>query len=152
VTVNLDTGPLPHGLHDLIRGKYCVGHVSKVDQRRLIAVAQLRMPGASPSRCGCPPPVVTVVSATVESEPSGRETHMIDAYVLIQTEIGMMAQVAASLRQIPGVSNAVVVTGPYDVIARVTAVDMDSIGRLIVSEIQAVGGVVRTLTCQVVHL
>lgn len=77
---------------------------------------------------------------------------MIDAYVLIQTEIGMMAQVAASLRQIPGVSNAVVVTGPYDVIARVTAVDMDSIGRLIVSEIQAVGGVVRTLTCQVVHL
>ena len=51
---------------------------------------------------------------------------MIDAYILIQTEIGMMAQVAASLRQIPGVSNAVVVTGPYDVIARVTAVDMDS--------------------------
>lgn len=102
MTVNLDTGPLRHGLHDLIRGKYCVGHVSKVDQRRLIAVARLRMPGARPSRCGCPPPVVTVVdSATVESEPSGRETHMIDAYVLIQTEIGMMAEVAASLRQIP---------------------------------------------------
>ena len=77
---------------------------------------------------------------------------MVDAYVLIQTEIGKMAEVAAGVRQIPGVSNAVVVTGPYDVITRVTAIDMDSVGRLIVSELQAVDGVVRTLTCPLVHL
>jgi DNA-binding Lrp family transcriptional regulator len=77
---------------------------------------------------------------------------MIDAYVLIQTEIGVMAEVVASVRQIAGVSSAVVVTGPYDVVVRVTAVDLDSIGRLIVSEIQAVDGVVRTLTCPVVRL
>jgi DNA-binding Lrp family transcriptional regulator len=77
---------------------------------------------------------------------------MIDAYVLIQTEIGKMADVAARVRQIPGVSNAFVVLGPYDVTARVSAIDMDSVGRLIVSEIQVVDGVVRTLTCPVVHL
>ena len=77
---------------------------------------------------------------------------MIDAFVLIQTEIGLMAEVAASVRQIAGVSNADVVTGPYDVVTRVTAVDLDSIGMLIVSEIQAVDGIVRTLTCPVVHL
>jgi DNA-binding Lrp family transcriptional regulator len=74
------------------------------------------------------------------------------SYVLIQTEIGMMAEVAASVRQISGVSSALIVAGPYDVIVRVTAVDLDSIGRLIVSEIQTVDGVVRTLTCPVVHL
>ncbi len=77
---------------------------------------------------------------------------MIDAFVLIQTEIGLMAEVAASVSQIAGVSNADVVTGPYDVVARVTAVDLDSIGMIIVSEIQAVDGIVRTLTCPVVHL
>ena len=76
---------------------------------------------------------------------------MVDAYVLIQTEIRKMAEVVAGVRQISGVSKAVVVTGPYDVIAHVTAIDMDSVGRLIVSELQAVDGVVRTLTCPVVH-
>jgi len=96
--------------------------------------------------------VTVLVSATVESATSGGETHMIDAYVLIQTEIGIMAEVAANVRQISGVSSAVVVAGPYDVMARVAAVDLDSIGRLIVSEIQVIDGVVRTLTCPVVHL
>ena len=77
---------------------------------------------------------------------------MIDAFVLIQAEIGLMAEVAASVSAINGVSNAVVVTGPYDVVARVSAADLDSVGKLIVSEIQTVDGVVRTLTCPVVHL
>jgi DNA-binding Lrp family transcriptional regulator len=42
--------------------------------------------------------------------------------------------------------------GPYDVIVRAEARDLDALGRLVVSRIQAIGGVTRTLTCSVVHL
>jgi DNA-binding Lrp family transcriptional regulator len=77
---------------------------------------------------------------------------MIEAYVLIQTEVGKAAQVVAAVKEIPGVTRAVVLTGPYDLLAHVEAIDVDSLGKLAVSEIQAVGSVVRTVTCPVVHL
>jgi DNA-binding Lrp family transcriptional regulator len=77
---------------------------------------------------------------------------LVEAYVLLQTEQGRMAEIAQSLAQLPAVSEADVVTGPYDVIARVQADDMDAIGQLIVAEVQVVGGVTRTLTCPVVNL
>ncbi|MGH3460840.1 MAG: Lrp/AsnC ligand binding domain-containing protein [Kribbellaceae bacterium] len=77
---------------------------------------------------------------------------MIAAWVLIQTEVGQAAVVAAALRDMPGVSEAVSVTGPYDVIARAEARNIDELARLIVSRVQALGGVARTLTCPVVHL
>ena len=77
---------------------------------------------------------------------------MIEAYVLIQTEVGKAAQVVAAVRKIPGVTRAVVLTGPYDLLAHVEAIDVDSLGKLAVSEIQAVDSIVRTVTCPVVHL
>jgi DNA-binding Lrp family transcriptional regulator len=77
---------------------------------------------------------------------------MIAAYVLIRTEVGQAAVVAAALRDVPGVSEAVSVTGPYDVIARAEARNIDELARVIVSRVQALGGVARTLTCPVVHL
>jgi DNA-binding Lrp family transcriptional regulator len=43
------------------------------------------------------------------------------------------------------------VTGPYDVIVMVEAEDIDAVGRLVVTAIQSVEGVVRTLTCPVVN-
>lgn len=77
---------------------------------------------------------------------------MVEAFVLIQTEQGKMAQAAEQVEKIEGVDEAVVVTGPYDVIAHVTADEIDAIGKLIVSEVQTVPGVTRTLTCPVVRL
>jgi DNA-binding Lrp family transcriptional regulator len=77
---------------------------------------------------------------------------MIAAYVLIRTEVGQAAVVAAALRDVPGVSEAVSVTGPYDVIARAEARNIDELARVIISRVQALGGVARTLTCPVVHL
>ncbi len=77
---------------------------------------------------------------------------MIEAYVLIQTEIGKPPQVAAEVGKIPGVVAAVVVAGPYDAIARVGADDVDSLGKLVLTRIQAIEGVTRTLTCPVVRL
>jgi DNA-binding Lrp family transcriptional regulator len=75
---------------------------------------------------------------------------MIAAYVLIQTGVGQAAVVAAAARAVPGVSEAASVAGPYDVIVRAQARNIDGLGRLVVSRIQALGGVVRTLTCPVI--
>jgi DNA-binding Lrp family transcriptional regulator len=77
---------------------------------------------------------------------------VVQAYVLIQTEVGKAAQVADEVRKIQGVESADDVTGPYDVIARVEADDVDQLGKLVVARIQGVEGITRTLTCPVVHL
>jgi DNA-binding Lrp family transcriptional regulator len=75
---------------------------------------------------------------------------MIAAYVLIQTEVGKAAAVVAALRSLPGVSDAASLAGPYDVILRAEARSIDELGRLVVSRIQALGGVARTTTCPII--
>jgi len=77
---------------------------------------------------------------------------LVQAYVLIQTEVGKAAVVAEEVREIHGVDSADDVTGPYDVIVRASSEDVDSLGKLVVAKIQAVDGITRTLTCPVVHL
>lgn len=77
---------------------------------------------------------------------------MVSAYVLIQTEVGKASQVTKSVADIPGVEAVDGVTGPYDVIARAEASDLDEFARAIVMPIQEVDGVTRTLTCPVLHL
>ena len=77
---------------------------------------------------------------------------MVSAYVLIQTEVGTAGQVASSAAEINGVQQAQPLTGPYDVIVRAEARSIDALGQLVVSRIQAIDGVTRTLTCPVVHL
>ncbi len=77
---------------------------------------------------------------------------MVNAYILIQTEVGKAAQVAREAAAIKGVTSAEDVTGPYDVIVRAEAKNVDDLGKLVVAKIQAVEGITRTLTCPVVHL
>jgi DNA-binding Lrp family transcriptional regulator len=77
---------------------------------------------------------------------------MVEAYVLIQTEVGKAAQVAMQVDGIPGVKSAEAVTGPYDAIVHAEADDVDSLGKLVVARIQAIEGITRTLTCPVVKL
>ena len=77
---------------------------------------------------------------------------MVQAYILIQTEVGKAASVADEVREIKGVTAADDVTGPYDVIVRAEAKNVDELGKLVVARIQAVEGITRTLTCPVVHL
>jgi DNA-binding Lrp family transcriptional regulator len=76
----------------------------------------------------------------------------VHAYVLIQTEVGKAASVARQIGEISGVVSAEDVTGPYDVIARVEAASVDELGRLVVSQVQLIEGITRTLTCPVVNL
>lgn len=76
----------------------------------------------------------------------------VTAYVLIQTEVGKAAHVSTEVSQIEGVVSADDVTGPYDVIVRARAASVDELGRLIVSRLQLIEGITRTLTCPVVNL
>jgi DNA-binding Lrp family transcriptional regulator len=77
---------------------------------------------------------------------------MVSAYILILTQVGRAAHVATAVAEIPGVEAAEDVTGPYDVIVRAQAKDVDELGRLVVARVQQVEGVDRTVTCTVVHL
>ncbi|HEY7265976.1 MAG TPA: Lrp/AsnC ligand binding domain-containing protein [Trebonia sp.] len=77
---------------------------------------------------------------------------MVEAYILVQTEVGKAADVARKIKEIAGVTEAEDVTGPYDVIVRARAEDVDELGKLVGAQIAAVEGITRTLTCPVVHL
>ena len=76
----------------------------------------------------------------------------VQAYILVQTEVGTAGDVTRAIAAIPGVTLAEDVTGPYDVIVRAEAPTMDDLGRTILGGIQKVPGITRTLTCPVVHL
>ncbi len=77
---------------------------------------------------------------------------MVEAYVLIQTEVGKAAEVAHQISSIDGVTSSEAVTGPYDAVVHAKSEDVDSLGKLVVAKIQAVDGITRTLTCPVVKL
>ncbi|MBV9023613.1 MAG: Lrp/AsnC ligand binding domain-containing protein [Streptomycetaceae bacterium] len=77
---------------------------------------------------------------------------MVQAYILIQTEVGRASSVAEVISAIPGVITAEDVTGPYDVIVRAEAGTVDELGRMVVAKVQQVEGITRTLTCPVVHI
>jgi DNA-binding Lrp family transcriptional regulator len=77
---------------------------------------------------------------------------MVTAYVLIQTEVSKAGEVAKAVLNVEGVRAAEGVAGPYDVIAITEARNVDELGRLVVTGIQAVRGIIRTLTCPVVHI
>jgi DNA-binding Lrp family transcriptional regulator len=77
---------------------------------------------------------------------------MVEAIVLVQIKAGESSSVAQAIGGVGGVTEAYVVTGPYDVIARAEADNLDELGRMVVTSIQAVEGVTRTLTCPILSL
>jgi len=77
---------------------------------------------------------------------------VVQAYILIQTEVGRARDVAASITDIPGVVRVDAVTGPYDVVVLTEAHNVDELGKMIVSKVQLVPGITRTVTCSVVQL
>ena len=77
---------------------------------------------------------------------------VVQAYILIQTDVGKAAEVANEVSQLKGVTLAEDVTGPYDVIVRAEARNVDELGKMVVAKVQSVDGITRTLTCPVVNL
>jgi len=75
----------------------------------------------------------------------------VQAYILIQTEVGKASSVATAVSAISGVTLAEGVTGPYDVIMRAEAPSMEDFGRKIISKVQGVPDITRSLTCPVTY-
>jgi DNA-binding Lrp family transcriptional regulator len=69
------------------------------------------------------------------------------AYVLIETAVGKSREVAESLKGIQGMQAVDAVTGPYDIIAVLEAVDLNAVGETVTSKIHTIGGILRTVTC-----
>ncbi len=76
---------------------------------------------------------------------------MVEAYVLVQTEVGRADHVAQQLDGLEGVLSARAVTGPYDVVVHVGTQPLDDLGALVVGRIAVVPGIVRTVTCTVMR-
>jgi DNA-binding Lrp family transcriptional regulator len=66
---------------------------------------------------------------------------VVTAYILVQTEVGKAARVAEEIVAIEGVLQAEDVTGPYGVIVRAQARNIDELGKLVVARVQAVDGI-----------
>jgi len=92
-----------------------------------------------------------VASATLSAFQKGYLA-VVQAYILIQTEVGKAAAVAKAIAELHGVAQAEDVTGPYDVIVRAEARNVDELGKLVVARVQTLEGITRTLTCPVVHI
>jgi len=69
----------------------------------------------------------------------------LQAYILVNTEPGMLWKVKEEAMKIPGVKMAHAVTGQYDVIAYVEFVTIDELGRII-DRFQSIPGVLKTHT------
>ena len=76
----------------------------------------------------------------------------VQAYILVQTEVGKSDEVAQAINAIDGVMNSEHVTGPYDVIVRAEANSIDDLAKVVLAKVQTVKGITRTLTCPIVNL
>lgn len=77
---------------------------------------------------------------------------MVQAYILVQTEVGMAQEVSRAVAKIDGVVRVDTVTGPYDVVVLTEADTVDQLGAFVVSRVQRVSGITRTLTCSILQL
>ncbi|WP_199037723.1 Lrp/AsnC ligand binding domain-containing protein [Glycomyces salinus] len=77
---------------------------------------------------------------------------MVQAYILVQTEVGMAQDVSSAVAKIDGVVRVDMVTGPYDVVVLTEAATVDQLGAFVVSRVQRVQGITRTLTCSILEL
>ncbi len=76
---------------------------------------------------------------------------MVEAFVLIQTEVGRAEVIAKQLAALSGVLSSESVTGPYDVVVRVGASSLDELKSTVVPSVQQVVGITRTLTCPIAN-
>lgn len=76
----------------------------------------------------------------------------VNAYILIQAEVGTAADVAEATKALDEIVTAEVAMGPYDVIARAEADDMDQLGSVVVNAVGNIPGVERTLLSPIVNL
>ena len=74
----------------------------------------------------------------------------VEAYIFIECTSGKTKNALMEVIDIQGIKTAHAVTGQYDIIAFVEANDLHDLGEIIVTRIQGVQGVLRTITSMVV--
>ena len=72
------------------------------------------------------------------------------AYVLINTEIGFEEDVSRELKKTPNITEAYVVYGVYDVVAKVEAESMDRLKEIVTWKIRRLEKIRSTLTMIIV--
>ncbi len=68
-------------------------------------------------------------------------------YILIEATVGKARDVAKALGKLPTVDEAYLITGPYDIIAIVQGADASEVSTVVATQIHAVPGISRTITC-----
>ena len=68
-------------------------------------------------------------------------------YILIETTVGMTAEVAQALEGLQMITSVDTVTGPYNIIGLAEAEDLVSIGDLISDGMHRIPGIEKTITC-----
>jgi DNA-binding Lrp family transcriptional regulator len=71
-------------------------------------------------------------------------------YVLLEAQAGKTEEALHKIRDIKGVKEVHLVTGPYDLIINIEADDLKKLGQIVSDEIQVIGGVTKTITCIVI--
>jgi DNA-binding Lrp family transcriptional regulator len=79
------------------------------------------------------------------------ENRMIEAYILMKSELGEQSEVYTKILKIKGVKSANTVIGPYDLIIFIESADLNTLGRTVISKIQNLKGVKDTTTCVVIE-
>lgn len=75
---------------------------------------------------------------------------MARAYILVKTEVGRAEETREGLRRLPGVRDADVVAGEYDIIAVVERPTPQDLGQMVMREIHGLPGIASTTTYVVV--
>lgn len=74
----------------------------------------------------------------------------VEAYIFIECTSGKTKDALREVSDIKGVKTAHAITGQYDIIVFTEADDLRDLGEIIVTKIQGVQGVLRTITSMVV--
>jgi DNA-binding Lrp family transcriptional regulator len=72
------------------------------------------------------------------------------AYVLLEAQAGKTEEALQKVKQLSGVKEVSLVTGPYDLIIYLEADDLKMLGKLVSEKIQVIPGVTKTITCVVI--
>ena len=66
---------------------------------------------------------------------------------MIETAAGETSAAAGAMKKVSAIQSVDVVTGPYDIIVVIETSDMQSLGRVLETDVHTIAGVMRTVTC-----
>ncbi len=69
------------------------------------------------------------------------------AYILMEIETGYVKDVLKALQKVKELESVCVVTGPFDLIAHLSAKSLKELGDIVTTKLQNIEGIVHTTTC-----